>query len=284
MQSGGGAERIEWSQCPDLLSVGILLAENCARRWRVYHDTYTVCTGFDIAGESAEWNYRHKTHYQGAGGQMLMEPGEIHATTRATSSASFRVLFLEPSTIRSVAEELGIASSWPHFKFAQLSYHPALFPAFARLHRSIEQPSTTLERQSRFADCLRLLLENCSESPRPAPRWKSGHPAVRRARAFINDHATDKITLDDVVAAAGSISRYHLMHAFAAEVGLPPHAYQIQVRLAKARRLLSCGMSPGQVAFDLGFADQSHFTRHFHGRLGVTPAAFARANNGKSRK
>lgn len=270
------AERIEWSQCLDLPSVGILLAENCARRWRVYHETYTVCTG--LAGEVVEWTYRHKTYRHGVGGQMLMEPGELHANKKITPPISFRVLLIEPSAVRDASEELGLTTVLPHLKLAQLSCHPALLPAFAGLHRSIEHPSTTLERQSRFADCLRLLLENCSESPLPAPRLEPGHPAVRRARAFIDDHATDKITLDDIVAAAGSISRYHLVHAFAAEVGLPPHAYQIQVRLAKARRLLSRGMWPAEVAFELGFVDQSHFTRHFHSILGETPAAFARAN------
>lgn len=275
-------ERVEWSQCPDLPSVGLLLAENCAQRWRVYHDTYTVCTG--LGGAPVEWTYRHKTYCHGPGGQMLMEPGEIHANKAITPKLSFRVLLIEPSAVRLAAEELGISAAFPHLKFAQLSSHPELFPAFVKLHRSVEQQATTLERQSRLTDCLRLLLEKCGESSREAPSPDVGHPAVQRARAFIDAHAADKITLDDVVAAAGSISRYHLVHAFTAQVGLPPHAYQIQIRLAKARRLLSLGATPGQAAFDLGFADQSHFTRHFQSALGTTPAAFARENGRKSHK
>jgi AraC-like DNA-binding protein len=281
LPSGAAAERIEWSRCADLPFVGLLLAENCARRWRVYHDTYTVCTG--LGGAPVEWTYRQKTYRHGPGGQMLMEPGEIHANLAITPQISFRVLLIEPSVVLRAAEELGMTAALPHLKVAQLSSHPELFPAFAELHRSVERPATVLERQSRLADCLRLLLANCSESS-PISRSSSfGHPAVRRARAFIEEHAAEKITLDDVVAAAGNISRYHLAHAFAADIGVPPHAYQIQVRLARARRLLSLGIPTEQVAFDLGFADQSHFTRHFQSVLGATPAAFARQNRRKRR-
>jgi len=35
---------------------------------------------------------------------------------------------------------------------------------------------------------------------------------------------------------------------------------------------------PAQVAADCGFADQSHFTRHFKRLTGVTPAQYARAH------
>jgi AraC-like DNA-binding protein len=276
MPSGETAEKIEWSRCADLPAVGLLLAENCARRWRVYHDTYTVCTG--LAGGPVEWTYRHKTYSHGSGGQMLMEPGEIHANTAITPKVSFRVLLIEPSAVKRAAEELGMTVASPHLKVAQLSFHPELFPAFAEFHHSVERPATVLERQSRFADCLRLLLGHCGESSRAAYFSASGHPAVRRARAFIEEHAAEKITLEEVVAAAGNISRYHLVHAFTADAGVPPHAYQIQVRLTKARRLLSMGVPTEQVAVDLGFADQSHFTRHFKGILGATPAAFARQN------
>jgi AraC-like DNA-binding protein len=58
-------------------------------------------------------------------------------------------------------------------------------------------------------------------------------------------------------------------------VGVPPHAYQIQLRIARARHLLALGMPPSAVAAEVGFHDQSHFIRHFKRVLHVTPGEFA---------
>jgi len=56
---------------------------------------------------------------------------------------------------------------------------------------------------------------------------------------------------------------------------MPPHAYLNQVRLAKAKRLITEGMPLAIVAVEVGFADQSHFTRHFLKTYGVTPSEYA---------
>jgi hypothetical protein len=55
---------------------------------------------------------------------------------------------------------------------------------------------------------------------------------------------------------------------------MPPHAYQIQARLLRARELLRNGRAIAEVAAMTGFADQSHFHRHFKRLLGTTPAQF----------
>jgi transcriptional regulator GlxA family with amidase domain len=44
-------------------------------------------------------------------------------------------------------------------------------------------------------------------------------------------------------------------------VGLPPHAYQIRLRVERALKLLRTGMPPPLAASAVGFADQSHLTR-----------------------
>jgi len=238
----------------------------------MFHDTYTVCS---CTKSASEWTYRSKTHYESAGGVMLMEPGEIHVTTRIAGPADFRVLFIDPSVMIGAAEELGLSPAEVHFRFAQL-YDRGLFEALAGLHASLERPSTELERQSRFADCLRLLLETSERSP-AALNGRADCGAVRKAREFLDAHVAVPIGLEELAAVAGGADRFHLIHTFTAQVGLPPHAYQIRLRIARARRLLAGGTPPADVAAALGFADQSHFTRHFHHVLGTTPAAYAKA-------
>ena len=81
--------------------------------------------------------------------------------------------------------------------------------------------------------------------------------------------------LDDLARATG-VDRFRLSRAFKAAFGLAPHAYLVQLRLAKARRLLAAGQPPALVAMSLGFADQSHMGRWFRRAYGLTPAHYRR--------
>jgi len=111
---------------------------------------------------------------------------------------------------------------------------------------------------------------------RPAKVFGAGmHPGLARARDFIRGHYKDSISLDDLATVSG-LSRFHLAHSFVAAFGLPPHSFQIHVRVEKARSLLAAGISPALVAADTGFADQSHLIRHFRRINGITPKQYSR--------
>jgi AraC-like DNA-binding protein len=58
---------------------------------------------------------------------------------------------------------------------------------------------------------------------------------------------------------------------------MPRWAYQTNLRVEQARRLLAAGAAPAAVAADCGFADQPHLSRVFKRAVGVSPARYARA-------
>jgi AraC-like DNA-binding protein len=55
---------------------------------------------------------------------------------------------------------------------------------------------------------------------------------------------------------------------------MPPHAYQIQMRILQAKRLLIKNRSIEQVAIKTGFVSQSHFGSHFKRLVCVTPKQY----------
>jgi AraC-like DNA-binding protein len=73
------------------------------------------------------------------------------------------------------------------------------------------------------------------------------------------------------------LTESHLIRAFHLEFALPPHAYHLRLRLAAASELLSQGLSVSSVAYECGFADQSHLSRKFKEVYGLTPAAWGSA-------
>ena len=70
------------------------------------------------------------------------------------------------------------------------------------------------------------------------------------------------------------MSAYYLNRVFRAEIGMPPHEYQTQVRIDRGKHLLAKGLPVHRVAAELGFYDQGHFTRQFGRLLGYPPSAY----------
>jgi AraC-like DNA-binding protein len=96
---------------------------------------------------------------------------------------------------------------------------------------------------------------------------------ARQVMDRLADQLTGPPALAELAADTG-LSRYQLLRAFRAEVGMPPYAWLAQHRVARARVLLEHGHRPAEAATLTGFADQAHLTRWFRRVVGVTPGAY----------
>ena len=265
-------ERIEFSRPAILPGVEVLLGEHTSRRWRWFHETYSLCTVLSGLGRT-EWRYRGNVYAADPGEVLLYEPGEVHSNRNVLEDASFRVLFVSPDVVRDAAAELGLPGERPHWDVMHTPA-PSVYESLAGLHRALESGAQPLEIEARFAACLRHAFEGCSEK-RARQAHSFRRDGLRRARDLIHANYQRSISLGELSRVAG-LSRFHLSRAFAAQYGLPPHAYQIGLRVAKARAILSTGERPANLAAHLGFSDQSHFNRHFRRVVGKTPGVYAR--------
>lgn len=104
-------------------------------------------------------------------------------------------------------------------------------------------------------------------------------PEVVRAAAYLSRRARENPALHETARYAG-LSPFHLHRLFTARFGLAPHAYLRRERMRLAVAALTAGESPATAAALAGYADQSHFTRHFRKDVGVTPGRFVRSLKG----
>ncbi|MBP2602987.1 AraC-like DNA-binding protein [Acinetobacter calcoaceticus] len=81
------------------------------------------------------------------------------------------------------------------------------------------------------------------------------------------------ISLEELAQQVG-LSRYAIIRLFKANVGLTPHAFQINLKINQARAQLKQGIPLAELAVNLGFSDQSHFHKAFKAHTGVTPRQF----------
>ncbi|MBK8023024.1 MAG: helix-turn-helix transcriptional regulator [Chloroflexi bacterium] len=97
----------------------------------------------------------------------------------------------------------------------------------------------------------------------------------RIIETFIDDHLAETITLD-ALARAIHVSVPHFERMFRAAYHRPPYQYVLERRIERAKSLLKDStLSIYEVARLSGFANQSHFTRHFTRLVNVSPARFA---------
>lgn len=104
-------------------------------------------------------------------------------------------------------------------------------------------------------------------------------PALQRALDHVEANLARPLRLADLARVA-FLSPYHFARRFKAVLGVPPHEWVMQRRIARAARLLEGGGGAplAHVASLVGFADQSHFTRQFRRRMGTTPRRFLAAH------
>ena len=61
---------------------------------------------------------------------------------------------------------------------------------------------------------------------------------------------------------------------FVASPRLTPYGLVLDLRVEHAKSLLARGKSIADAAYGAGFSDQSHLTRHFRRRTGITPKQY----------
>lgn len=102
------------------------------------------------------------------------------------------------------------------------------------------------------------------------------HRIAADAYEYLSEHYAEDCSLK-TVAAALHVSPNHLHTVFSREVGQTPLAYVMQRRVHRAKRLIAAGeKSMQEIAIEVGFCSQSHFSKAFKEQTGQTPAAYRR--------
>jgi AraC-like DNA-binding protein len=237
-----------------------------------WHDELHLCAYTAGAGYLA---IRGKSYLVGRGDLIITPPGEVHENwVESGATVSFYSAYVDAYLLRNVLRDINC--DWIHGSgFPNMFQRsPRLLNKFLRMYRSIQAGNTSLECDEIWRDFLTLLILNGRTGTTSLPRVLYDHTAVQRAREYIAEHFTESISLAQL-SRVTAFSPFHLQRIFFRQTGLPPHAYQTQLRINRAKELLREQQSLCEVAIQTGFADQSHFTRQFRRLVGVTPGRYA---------
>jgi AraC-like DNA-binding protein len=208
----------------------------------------------------SEWVASGKVWRSGPGALQVKRPGDVHRLVSRDGPLTFQVVTIPDSMILSAVGKVRAA--------AYLDAVDERGAALHRLHDAVLGNAPCFELEVAIAEAMTALttvVGAAFEHPR----------AVRCAIELLRSRLADPISLDDLAAHTG-LDKFHLCRAFRAQVGLPPHTYLIQLRIARAKQLLAAGVKPSEIAPRIGMYDQSQLNRHFRRIVGTTPARYLR--------
>jgi AraC-like DNA-binding protein len=226
--------------------------------------TFMLC---DEGGGDVGWGRQLQT--LNAGAVLVRAPHQVSVVMQhALPETSCRVVLVEPELLPGA----GSPETRRLMRFGSVvTRSPPIVDGVRDLWSAIVDDAPVVVQQQLLSSLMSALLELAA---REAPRPPILTPAVARTREALHERFAEEVPLEELAELAG-MSKCHLVHLFHKEVGLPPHAYQIQLRVARARVLVAAGVPLAEVATMTGFADQSHLTRLFKRVVGMPPGQYA---------
>lgn len=220
------------------------------------------------------------SHFTGTGngeerltpGTLVMVPAQrVHACNPEPGQAwSYQMLHVAGDWLAALRLESALGGAGPG-EPARICRDPAVYRQFCQLNGMLFSSASSAEKDAALIAFLGDL--DVAAYPPLAPAPALGASALSGLLARIEGLDPAQLSLDALARESGC-GRYALIRAFRAATGFTPHAYLLNARVNRGRQLLGEGQALAEVAYRLGFADQSHFQRVFKAYVGVTPGQY----------
>ena len=234
------------------------------------HETYAV--GLTLWGAQS-FHYRGSLSTSAAGQVMVIHPDEMHDGHAGVDEGfAYRMLYIDPGAV-SIALDSAATPFVPDVVADDAALAAQLQEAFADFPRPLE-PIAADAIVGRVAELLSARCDSAAKPRRQPTALRAAHRAVGRARDFLVAEAPRIVASQELERVSG-LDRFALARHFRAAYGTSPHRFQVGRRLARAQGLIARSTALSEVAAATGFADQSHLTRHFAARFGLTPGRWA---------
>lgn len=235
-----------------------------------------ICLGdfrasFEIKGNC--WQHEDYT----TGDIVIFPAGGVFPKVQIDRNVPLIQLFLAPETLNNSCYE------------AVKSRKVELSPQFKLRDPLIEQMGLALKTEleiggvdsQAYADSMATalsihLLRRYGDRQPQIREYYGGLPTykLKEVREYIHEHLDQNLTLTKLAARA-NLSTHYFASLFKQSTGFSPHQYITRCRIEKAKQLLQQTELPIiEIALEVGFQNQSHFTRVFRQHLKVTPKAY----------
>ncbi len=233
-----------------------------------FHEHYVI--GFIESGERC-LSCKNQEYTIEKGNILLFNPGDNHACVQSDDGTlDYRGFNISKEIMLDLAEEVTGKRELPGFSKSVI-YDEEITCYLRPLHEMVMKDVGDFGKEESLLLMLSDLIQKYGqpfESCIPECRQE-----IEKACAFIEQHYTERIYLDQISRCAG-LSKSTLLRVFTKSKGVTPYRYLETIRINEAKKLLGKGVSPIDTAYQTGFSDQSHFTNYFSSFIGLAPGVY----------
>lgn len=217
------------------------------------------------------------------GNDYLLTPGAIFVSNcgeahsgRVPSGHTYSCssLRLDAKLVASLASKLGYRCPSSVYFANPLLFDQELRQQILQLHNALTEPASTLSKEYQLLNVFYVLFTRYTKEKSDLPQTGDETEPVRRVCEYLQDCFAENLSIKKLSSVA-ALSPFHLCRVFEKEVGVPPHVYQLDIRLIRAAQMLAQGKPIADVAAETGFYDQSHFHKAFQRKFGITPKRYS---------
>jgi AraC-like DNA-binding protein len=225
-----------------------------------------------------QYSHQGKVYHLAPGFISTLNPDEAHNGDNITLGGyQSHVMALPVDYVNDISLEMGQAET---FFNAPLVNNAVLSNTFLHLHQLLttEQASSAKLQieTTMMAFITELFIHNGGI---PVQQYSSTKKLsiqqLNYIRALFHDEPSQSFQLDEL-AQNLDLSKFQFLRQFKQSMGMTPHAYLKRVRLEYAKKALMKGGNLSDVAYQVGFFDQSHFNKAFKNAYLITPSHFQR--------
>ena len=257
----------------------LLLEQHWARPMEM--DKPALAEHFICLNMEAEWDLwqardgKTQQQRQPPGSLTLMPAGqESHWQWRTTAAAL--LLLIQPSFVVQAAGQMGLGA------FEIVGSFGVSDARLLHLGLALRNEAQSGGSRPLFADTLsmafavHLLTHYSSRLPKQTQTPGLTAADVERVQDYVRDNLGGSLSLAEV-AGVVHVSPFHFARLWRRATGTSLHEFVTQCRVEAAAALLTRGtLSAGQIAAEVGFAQQSHLATHFRRGMGLSPAEYRR--------
>lgn len=231
------------------------------------HDTFSI--GINIQGNSIYTN-KERTYDFAKDKIAIVNPLTIHSCNPLNNKANeYYMLYLEESWCyeiqKSFNEQIDSFKSFP----VDILEDKILYMEFLALCENLFSDITIMEKENILINFFMQLFGNHIENSFSIIQ----EDTFTNISKYLEQKYFENITLEELSQKFG-LNSFYIIRLFKTKINMTPHAYLLNIRINKAKKLLKNALPIAQTALECGFSDQSHFHRNFLKITASTPKQY----------
>jgi len=224
-----------------------------------------------LSGNVPDTYFNNKVIRISQGKTLAINPGDKVYCSQRLSTKPYYSLLIKPRLLQRIAEEMDF---YNEIRFSELQ-NPFSGNLFWMM-KNYEQEYDRKDRLPLLLDSLEiqiaaLLLREFKTNIKSHDLCPDCESYVRLAAEYMRAYLSSNITIEDICNEI-HVSPYHFIRMFRQRTGIPPHRYLLNIRIEKAKELLTCGdYAVAETATLCGFLSASHFSATFKKYTGCSP-------------